>query len=233
MAMPILTTQIMSKKIEISDALYEYALKHGVHEHPVLSELREFTILKVTRPHMQISPDQGQFMGLLAKIIHAKKYLEIGVFTGYSSLVMALAMGQDATVFALDNSLEHLDIAKQYWDKAGIIKQFEVMHGSALDSLKILVEQNKHSYFDIAFIDANKTNYREYYEYCYQLVRPGGIILIDNVLFHGQVLEEHPQNFVQAIKEFNQFIYTDKRVDISLLPIADGLTIAYKKEVIA
>lgn len=232
MAMPISTTPTMSKKVEISDALYEYALKYGVHEHPVLNDLRQFTVAGVAKPHMQISPDQGQFMGLLAKIIRAKKYLEIGVFTGYSSLVMALAMGSDAMVFALDNSLEHLEIAKQYWDKAGILKQFEVMHGSALDSLEALVQQNRHNYFDIAFIDANKTDYLEYYEYCYQLVRPGGLILIDNVLFHGQVLEEHPQNFVQAIKEFNQFIYTDKRVDISLLPIADGLTIAYKKEVI-
>ena len=232
MAMPILTTRMMSKKAEISDELYAYALEYGVHEHPVLEALRQFTITKVAQAHMQISPDQGQFMGLLAKITQAKKYLEIGVFTGYSSLAMALAMGKDATVFALDNSLEHLEIAKQYWDKAERLNQFEVMHGSALDSLETLVKQNKQDYFDIAFVDANKADYLKYYEYCYQLVRPGGIILIDNVLFHGQVLEEHPQNFVQAIKEFNQFIYSDKRVDISLLPIADGLTIAYKKEVI-
>ena len=216
-------------RIEISPALYEYALAHGVHEHPTLVKLRQYTA-KLENSRMQIAIEQGQFMGLLAKITSAKRYLELGVFTGYSSLAMALAMGEDSIVYALDNRQEHLDIALKFWTEAGVANQIKTMLGAALGSLATLVNENKLNYFDMAFIDANKTDYMAYYEYCYQLVKPGGLILIDNVLFHGRVLEEHTADFVQAIKDFNKFIYNDKRVDISLLPLADGLTIAYKKE---
>ena len=215
----------MAKTI-ISDELYQYAIGFGVREHHVLTKLRARTA-KLTNAHMQISPDQAQFMGLLAKMTGAKRYLELGVFTGYSSLAMALAMGADSHVTALDLSSEYIKIAHEYWVEANVDKQITVIEGHATSSCAKLIAENKE--FDIAFIDANKTDYPKYYEYCYQLVRVGGIILVDNVLFHGQVLQERPATSVRAIKQLNEFIKNDPRVEICMLPIADGLTIAYKK----
>lgn len=214
-------------KTEITDELYQYALKYGVREHPVLARLRDETA-KLPRSIMQISPDQGQFMALLAKAIKAKSYLELGVFTGYSSLVMALAMGSEGKVTALELNDEYLKTAKKFWAEAVVENQISVILGDALTSCAKLVESNIK--FDIAFIDANKSDYLAYYEYCYQLVRPGGLILIDNVLFYGKVLEPKLNGVVKAIKELNEFIIKDDRVDVTLLPFADGLTIAYKKE---
>lgn len=229
MVMHILTTQQMSKKTEISEELFQYALDYGMREHPVLTKLRHETA-KLTNSIMQIPQEQGQFMALLAKSINAKRYLELGVFTGYSSLVMALAIGKDGTVTALDNNPEYVKVAQQFWDEAGVSKQINLINGNALDTCEELLNSNHANYFDIAFIDANKSDYLAYYEYCYQLVRPGGLILIDNVLFKGQVLDEKPSTSTKAIKQLNEFVLKDQRVEISLLPIADGLTIAYKKE---
>jgi predicted O-methyltransferase YrrM len=214
-------------KTVIGDTLYQYAIDYGVREHHVLTKLRIETA-KLTNSHMQISPDQGQFMGLLAKITGAKHYLELGVFTGYSSLAMALAMGADSTVTVLDLNNEYLQIAHNFWVEAGVDNQIRVIEGAATESCAKLIAEHKE--FDIAFIDANKTDYPAYYEYCYQLVRIGGLILVDNVLFHGQVLAEKPSNSALAIKKLNELIKNDTRVDICMLPLADGLTIAYKKE---
>lgn len=216
-------------KTVITDEVYNYAIKLGVHEHLVLAELREHTAT-MTNAIMQIPQDQGQFMGVLAKAIKATKYLEIGVFTGYSSLAMALHMGKYSQIFVLDVSEDYTNIARQYWKKAGVDNQITLIIDDALISLDILSKSAHRGTFDIAFIDANKSDYIKYYEYCYDLVRTGGIILIDNTLFYGEVASAHPtKNFVKAIQEFNQYIYNDTRVEISLLPIADGLTIAYKK----
>ncbi|MFN7095641.1 MAG: O-methyltransferase, partial [Burkholderiales bacterium] len=145
-------------------------------------------------------------------------------------LVMALSMGKSSSVFALENNEAHLAIAESFWLKAGVHDQIKVFKHNALDSLAQLVNEQYSNSFDIAFIDANKADYLSYYNYCYQLVKPGGIILIDNVLFHGRVLEANPPKYVRAIQEFNHYIYQDKRVEISVLPIADGLTLAYKKK---
>lgn len=221
--------QIMQQKTEITDELYRYALNMGVREHPVLQKLREYTD-KLQNSFMQIVPEQGQFMGLLAKIINAKHYLEIGVFTGYSSLVMALSMGKDAKVVALDNNQKYLQIAQQFWTEAQVDQCITIIEGDAKESCERLLAKHT-NFFDIAFIDANKNDYLKYYEYCYKLVRSGGLILIDNVLFHGLVTKPNQSNFVETIKRLNEFIYQDPRVEISLLPIADGLTIARKKEV--
>lgn len=215
----------MSKTI-ISNELYQYAIDFGVRNHPVLEKLRIETS-KLTNSHMQISVDQAQFMGLLARMISAKRYLELGVFTGYSSLAMALAMGPDSQITALDLSSEYIKIASKYWVEANVDKQITVIEGPATSSCAKLIAENEQ--FDIAFIDANKTDYPTYYEYCYKLVRVGGIILVDNVLFHGHVLQECPSNSVRAIKQLNELIKNDLRVEICMLPIADGLTIAYKK----
>ncbi len=215
----------MSKTV-LSEELYQYAVDFGVREHSVLIKLRNETA-KLSNRQMQISVDQGQLMGLLAKMIGAKRYLELGVFTGYSSLSMALAMGTDGHVTALDLNNEYLKIAREFWSEANVEKQIRVIVGSAISSCAKLIANSEQ--FDIAFIDANKTDYPAYYEYCYQLVRVGGLILVDNVLFKGAVLEEKPSNSALAIKKLNEIIKNDPRVDICMLPIADGLTIAYKK----
>jgi predicted O-methyltransferase YrrM len=216
-------------KTLITDELYNYAIRYGVHENPILTELRHKTHT-LSNAIMQIPQDQGQLMGILARSIKAQKYLEIGVFTGYSSLCMALHMGKNGQIIALDNSEEYTNIAKEFWQKAQVDTQIRLIIDHALNSLEQLTQSGHNSTFDIAFIDANKSDYLKYYEYCYTLVRPGGLILIDNTLFHGEVTKTNSTaNFVTAIQEFNQFIYNDPRVEISLLTIADGLTIAYKK----
>lgn len=229
--MLILIILIMQKKIDISNELYQYAINVSVREHTVLQQLRVETA-KLTNAVMQTPQYQAQFMGLLAKMTNAKRYLEIGVFTGYSALAMTLAMGSKGQTIALDNNKDYLKIAHTFWELAGVNNNIQVIEGNALESCKQLLESGHENFFDIAFIDANKTGYLNYYEYCYQLVRPGGLILIDNVLFFGEVLKDKPSNSARAIKQLNDFVYQDPRVEISLLPIADGLTIAYKKELI-
>ena len=216
-------------KTVITDEIYDYSLQHGVHEHHVLTELRNKT-QSMGDGIKQIPPDQGQFMGVLARAVNAKKYLEIGVFTGYSSLVMAIHMGENSQIIALDNNAEATNIAKVFWHKAGVAKQINLMLDDAVNSLEKLAQSGHNASFDIAFIDANKNDYLKYYEYCYTLVRKGGLILIDNTLFYGEVAKATPtKKFVTSIQEFNKFIYNDNRVEISLLTIADGLTVAYKK----
>lgn len=216
-------------KTIITDEVYNYAIKMGVHEHPVLTELRLHTST-MSNAIMQIPEDQGQFMGVLAKAIKASKYLEVGVFTGYSSLAMALHMGENSQIFALDVSEDYTNTAREYWKKANVDSQITLMIDDALNSLDVLHKSAHRGTFDIAFIDANKSDYIKYYEYCYDLIRDGGIILIDNTLFYGEVANPNQtKSMIKAIQEFNQYIYNDTRVDISLLPIADGLTVAYKK----
>lgn len=213
-------------KTNITEELYQYAIQFGVREHSVLTELRHKTD-ELTNSQMQIPLDQGGFMGLLAKIINAQKYLEIGVFTGYSSLVMALNMNESGKVYALDINNEYVNTAKEYWKKAQVEHKINFILGHAIDSLNNLQSEHKQS-FDIAFIDANKADYVEYYQLCYELVKPGGLILIDNVLFGGEVLKETPPARIQAIKKLNEIVYNDARVNISMLTIGDGLTIVHK-----
>lgn len=215
------------QKTFINNALYEYILNNSIYKiHPTLIKLKQFT-QTIKNSQMQISEDQGQFMSLLGKITYAKKYLEIGVFTGYSSLLMALALGSDSTIYALDNNQDYIDIAKSFWQEAKVEKQIIPLINDAKTSLETLINDHKET-FDIAFIDANKDNYKAYYEYCLKLVKPKGLILIDNTLFHGEVLNKSSK-IGTTISDFNEYIVKDNRVYISLIPIADGLTIAYKK----
>lgn len=217
-------------KTNLTDELYNYVLKFGVKEHPVLSQIQEYN-QTLPNGRMQIAPEQGQFMALLAKITKAQKYLEVGVFTGYSSLTMALGMGEAGKLYVIDNNQDNLDIAHKFWQLAGVKQQIKAILGDATVILETLSTPEHLATFDIAFIDANKSSYIEHYEYCYKLVRPGGIILIDNTLMNGKVLDASTQTHVKAVNHFNTFIYNDNRVDIVMLPIADGLTIAYKKEI--
>ena len=213
----------------LDSQVYDYLLSVSLREVDVLTELREETN-RHRASIMQISPDQGQFMALLIKLLKAKKTLDIGVFTGYSSLVVALALPEDGKVIACDRDPESTKIARRYWRKAGVERKIDLHLAPALDTLDILIDRGEENSFDFAFIDADKNNYYNYYERCLSLVRTGGIIAIDNVLWFGKVAD--PQDTDKrtiAIREFNRKLHQDRRVEISMLSIADGLTLAIKQ----
>lgn len=216
------------QKGALTPDLHKYCVDYGVREHVLLRELR-LESDKLSNSQMLISPDQGAFMAQLARLMSAKSYLEIGIFTGYSALWMALAMPNDAKITALDINDRHLQAANAYWQRAGVIEKISTIIAPAAESLAVL-QQAGHVY-DIAFIDANKSEYVDYYEACLRLVRPGGLIIIDNVLMYGQVLEDNPRkNYVRVLQELNDLIYHDDRVDICMLAIGDGMTLARKKD---
>jgi predicted O-methyltransferase YrrM len=208
--------------------LYEYLLSVSLREPEILAKLREETA-KHPMSIMQIAPEQGQFMSLLVQLIGAKKTLEVGVFTGYSSLVVALALPEDGKIVACDVSDEYTQIARRYWELAGVAHKIELHIAPALETLDQLIADGEAETFDFAFIDADKSAYDNYYERCLQLVRPGGLIAIDNVLWSGRVGDPEVQdNRTNQIRALNTKIQQDQRVNLSLLPIADGLTLAMK-----
>jgi predicted O-methyltransferase YrrM len=219
-----------NQSIGLSDELYNYLLATSVREPEILTQLRSATA-KHPLANMQISPEQGQLMGLLVQLIGAKKCLEIGVFTGYSTLVVALNLPPDGKIIACDVSDEFTSIGVKYWQQAGVSDKIDLRIAPALETLDRLLENGEAGTFDFAFIDADKNNYAAYYDRCLQLVRQGGLILIDNVLWYGRVADPamNEDKRTQAIKQLNQQIYHDDRVQISLIPIGDGLTIARKK----
>lgn len=218
----------MSKAF-ISDQLYTYLLSVSLQEPEVLQQLRQET---ATHPmsQMQIAPDQGQFMALLVKLMGAQKTLEVGVFTGYSSLAVALALPEDGKVIACDISEEYTAVARRYWGLAGVADKIDLRIAPALETLDQLLAAGEANSFDFAFIDADKSGYPDYYERALQLVRSGGLIAIDNVLWSGRVADAQVQdNRTQLIRTFNQSVHQDDRVFACLIPIADGLTLALKK----
>jgi predicted O-methyltransferase YrrM len=219
-----------NQSIGLSDALYQYLLANSVREPEILTQLRAETA-RHPLVNMQVSPEQGQLMGLLVQLIGAKKCLEVGVFTGYSSLVVALNLPDDGRLIACDVSDEFTSIARKYWQQAGVNDKIDLHIAPALETLDRLLADGEAGTFDFAFIDADKNNYAAYYDRCFQLVRQGGLILVDNVLWYGRVADPtmNEDNRTQAIKDLNQQIYHDDRVQISLIPIGDGLTIARKK----
>ncbi len=219
-----------NQSIGLSDPLYQYLLANSVREPEILARLRSETAAHPLA-NMQISPEQGQLMGLLVQLIGAKKCLEIGVFTGYSSLVVALNLPDDGQIVACDVSDEFTSIARRYWQEAGISNKISLHIAPALETLDRLIANGESGTFDFAFIDADKNNYGAYYDRCFQLVRQGGLILVDNVLWYGRVADPamDSDKRTQAIKQINQQIYHDDRVQISLIPIGDGLTIARKR----
>ena len=214
--------------IGLEQNLYDYLLSVSVREPEILTQLRQETA-QLPMSIMQISPEQGQFMALLVKLIGAKKTLDIGVFTGYSSLVVALALPADGKIIACDVSEEYTSIARRYWEKAGIADKVDLHIAPALETLDNLLAAGEAESFDFAFIDADKGNYENYYERSLQLIRPGGLIDIDNVLWSGKVADPEIQdNQTKKIRAFNQKLYQDSRITLSLVPIADGLTLANK-----
>jgi caffeoyl-CoA O-methyltransferase len=219
-----------NRTINLDDHLYQYLLDTSLREHPVLTELRAATAGH-PRAGMQISPEQGQFMALLIKLIGARRTLEIGVFTGYSSLAVALALPSDGAIVACDVSAEFTDIGRPYWSKAGVANKIDLRIAPAVETLDALLAAGRSGEFDFAFIDADKTNYDAYYERCLQLVRPGGLIAFDNVLWDGQVA--HPAAAgdadTVALQALNKKLHRDERIDLSMLPLGDGLTLARKR----
>ena len=216
-----------NKTLCITKELYNYMLSISLREPDVLRELRDETA-QDENANMQISPEQGQFMGLLVKLLGAKQTIDLGVYTGYSSLCIGLALPSDGRVIACDINREWTDIARRYWRKAGVEDKIELRLAPAQHTLEDLLEQGV-DIFDFAFIDADKKNYDMYYEYCLQLIRPGGLIAIDNVLWGGAVADAAVNDAdTVAIRNLNQKIHTDSRVDISLVPIADGLALVRK-----
>ena len=213
----------------IETHIYDYILANSLRDRDELKRLRQET---QTMPMggMQVSPDQGQFMGLLVELIDAKRIVEVGTFTGYSSIAMALALPADGRLIACDVSDEFTSIARRYWQEAGVADKIELRLGPAVTTLDGMLAAGEAGCFDMAFIDADKENYDAYYERCLQLLRPGGLILIDNVLWGGRPADANVQDeSTVAIRALNAKIHADERVTTSLLSIGDGLTLARKR----
>ena len=218
-----------SSTIGLSNELRKYMLDVSFRDDDLLRQLREET-LTLKEAQMQISPEQGAFLSILTKLLNAKKTLDIGVFTGYSSLVVARELPDDGLVVACDTSIEWTSIAKKYWELAGVDNKVDLNLAPAKETLEKLIEYGQESTFDFSFIDADKINYQSYYENSLILVKPGGIIAVDNVLWSGQVIDETDfKPATRAIRSFNEKLFQDDRVSISMVPIGDGLTLAYKK----
>lgn len=211
-----------------TENLHHYVLEHSLRETQILRKLRDRTS-ELKEHNMQIAPEQGQFMALLVKLIGAKKIVEVGTFTGYSALCMALALKQGGKIFCCDISEEWTTIAKVYWEKAKVLDKIDLRIAPAIDTLNALLAEHKDD-IDLIFLDADKENYQRYYELGLKLLRKGGIILIDNVFWDGDVVDSSKSDpEVDAIRALNQALKNDTRIDLSILPIADGLTLAHKR----
>jgi predicted O-methyltransferase YrrM len=217
-----------NRTINLTDSLYDYLLSVSLREPEILRELREHTA-RMPAARMQISPEQGQFMHWLVSTIGARRTLEVGVFTGYSSLITALALPADGRIVACDISAEYTDIARQFWQRAGVAARIDLQLRPALETLQQLIDNGEANSYDFAFIDADKENYLGYYEAILQLLRRGGVLLVDNVLWSGRVIDvQVNDSSTVALREFNLKLHNDQRVAISLLPVGDGLTLVRK-----
>jgi predicted O-methyltransferase YrrM len=218
-----------NRSIVLTDSLYDYMNDVSLRESPLLLALREETA-ELSQRRMQISPEQGQFMALLVRLTGARRCLEVGVFTGYSSLATALALPDDGRIVACDVSEEWTAVARRYWQRAGVEHKIDLRLAPAIGTLDALVATRHGGTFDFAFIDADKTNYLAYYERTLVLLRTGGLVLIDNTLWSGRVADpEVADADTVALRHFNEVLHRDERVDLSLLPLGDGLTLARKR----
>src|SRR6185312_3765921 len=219
----------MSRRtIDLDDTLYQYLLDHSLREHPEQTALREAT-RKHPRRGMQISPEQGQFMSLLVKLIGARRTIEIGTFTGYSALTVALALPAGGKVLACDISDEYTSIGKPYWQRADVADKIELVIAPATKTLDARIDAGETGRYDFAFIDADKAGYDCYYERCLRLLRTGGLIAIDNTLWSGDVARPAEDDDTRALQALNDKLHRDERIDMAMLPIGDGLTLARKK----
>lgn len=219
----------MPEDLTIGDDLWEYMRRVTLRESALLRRLREETA-QYPNSSFQISAEQGQFMGLLMHLIRARRTIEIGVYTGYSALAVAQALPDDGRIIACDINDEWTSVARRYWREAGVAQKIDLRLAPALATLDGLIASGQGNQFDFVFIDADKTNYGNYYERALVLLRPGGLIAIDNVLWYGRVIDASFDDAdTRAIRAFNQQLTNDDRVWLSMLPVRDGLTLACKK----
>lgn len=213
----------------LDDALSRYLHESSLREHPVARKLRAAT-QRLPGATMQIAPEQGQLMALLARMIGARRAIEIGTYTGYSALVLALALPADGTLICCDVNRETTAVGRKYWKEAGVELRIDLRIAPALETVAALLANGEAEEFDLAFIDADKSNYDRYYESCLELIRPGGLILIDNVLWGGSVADSREKDPTAAMfRKLNAKIRDDARVDMSLVAIGDGLTVVRKR----
>lgn len=218
-----------SKCTFLTDQLYQYMLDHSLRPNHILEELFNYN-LTLPAGQMQTSLEQTQFMQLLIKLIGAKKTIEVGVFTGLSTLAVALALPEEGEIIACDINEEWTTIAKLYWQKAGVLEKIQLKLGSANITLQSLLDSNQAETFDFAYIDADKASYSQYYELCLKLIKQNGLILLDNTFMSGKVLNDDKKDNVGAgIRKVNDLIFKDERVDLSILPLGDGLTVVRKR----
>jgi predicted O-methyltransferase YrrM len=219
----------MSRHFAFDDRTYQYVVNTSVRETEVGRRLREET-QTLAQAQMQIGPDQGQFMHLLIQLIGARKTLEVGVFTGYSSLCVATALPDDGKIVACDVSEEYTSIARRYWKEAGVDQKIDLRLAPALETLDQLLANGEAGTFDFAFIDADKSNYEHYYERSLELLRERGLIAIDNTIWSGRVADESANDEdTVAIRKLNKKLHEDERVTLSMLTVGDGLTLAMKR----
>jgi len=221
----------MSRRtIEVTDRLHAYMLETSLRETPLAARLRAETEALGRPAGMQISPEQGQFMALIVALTGARRIVEVGTFTGYSALAMAAALPPDGSLVACDVSEEWTAIARRYWAEAGVAERIDLRLAPAAETLDALADEGWSGTVDLGFIDADKTNYARYYEALLGLLRPGGLVMVDNVLWGGAVVDpDDTSEDTAAIRAFNAALARDERVDLSLLPIGDGLTLARKR----
>lgn len=217
------------RTLNLDEDLHRYLLEVSLREPHVLVRLRQETA-RFPRPEMQIGPEQGQFMRLLVELMGAKHIVEIGTFTGYSTICMALGMPEGGRVVTCDIDSDSTRVAQRYWSEAGVAHRIDLRLAPAIQTLDGLIAEGGRGHYDFAFIDADKENYDGYYERCLTLLRQGGLVAVDNVLWNGAVIDVNRHDAAtEAIRAFNAKIHADERVSISLVPIGDGLTLARKR----
>ena len=214
--------------LNLDDTLQRYLLDHSLREHPAQVALRAET---ARHPYggMQIGPEQGQLMALLVRLTGARRCIEVGVFTGYSALTVALALPADGYLLACDVSDAYTRVGRPFWEAAGIAAKIDLRLGPAVRTLDGCIAAGEAGRYDFAFIDADKSSYDAYYERCLQLLRPGGLIAIDNVLWGGSVARPSTDTDTRALQDLNDKLHRDERIDIAMLPVGDGLTLARKR----
>jgi caffeoyl-CoA O-methyltransferase len=218
-----------NRTLNLTPPLYDYILAQSLREPALLADLRRETALR-SDANMQISPEQGQFLAWLIVSLGVRHALEVGVYTGYSSLAVALALPPDGSLLAIDNDADVTSVARGYWQQAGVAARVELRLGDGVAELDKLLGAGRAGQFDFAFVDAAKTQYIDYYERLLTLLRPGGVIAVDNVLWDGKVADTAVDDEdTRAIRAFNRHVHNDTRVDLTMLPLADGLTLLRRR----
>jgi caffeoyl-CoA O-methyltransferase len=224
----VTTMPLPERALQLTDKVYDYLLANSLREHPAQAALREATR---TVPHavMQITAEQGQLMALLARLVGARRAIEVGVYTGYSALSVALALPEDGYLLACDVSEAYTSVGRPFWKQAGVAHKIDLRLAPAVETLDARLAAGEAGSYDFAFIDADKSSYDAYYERCLKLLRTGGLIVVDNVLWGGAVAAPATDDDTRALQALNAKLHADQRIDLSMLPIGDGLTLARKR----